>query len=220
MSGKLIVIEGIDGSGKATQSRLLVDYFISNGKMCKGITFPRYGNPSASLVELYLGGGLGDNPDDVSPYAASLFYSVDRYCSYKQDWGEFYNSGGIVVADRYTTSNAVHQSSKLSYSDRDVYLSWLFSLEYDILKLPKPDLVIYLDVPLSVSKSLMLLRDEQTNTKSDIHEKNLDYLDRCKEVSKYLIDKYGWKKVNCSYNGYIRPVDEIHNHIVNLLGDF
>lgn len=141
MSGKLIVFEGTDGSGKATQSKLLFERLQREGIDCRKLNFPRYGEKSAALVELYLGGAFGTHPDDVNAYAASTFYSVDRYASYKQDWGKYYEAGGLLIADRYTTSNAVHQAGKLADGEREKYLDWLFGFEYGLLGLPEPSLV-------------------------------------------------------------------------------
>ena len=146
MSGKLIVFEGTDGSGKATQSKLLFERLQREGIDCRKLNFPRYGEKSAALVELYLGGAFGTHPSDVNAYAASTFYSVDRYASYKQDWGKYYEAGGLLIADRYTTSNAVHQAGKLPDGEREKYLDWLFGFEYGLLGLPEPSLVFYLDV--------------------------------------------------------------------------
>ena len=147
MKGRLIVFEGTDGSGKATQSRLLCEHLRRDGVYLENINFPRYGKPSAAMVQEYLDGNLGKHPGDVNAYAASMFYAMDRYASYKQDWGDFYEAGGLIVADRYTTSNAVHQASKLPEGERKAYLEWLFHTEYELLGLPKPDLVVYLDMP-------------------------------------------------------------------------
>ena len=146
MSGRLIVFEGTDGSGKATQSRLLCEHLRRENMPYKNINCPRYGQPSAAMVQEYLDGHLGSHPGDVNAYAASLMFSMDRYASYKQDWGPFYEAGGLVIADRYTTSNAVHQASKLPEGERKAFLDWLFDTEYRLLELPKPDLVIYLDI--------------------------------------------------------------------------
>ena len=145
--GTLIVLEGLDGSGKATQAKLLAQHLKEAGKNVQEITFPDYASDSSALVKMYLAGQFGDKPDDVNAYAASTFYSVDRYASYKQDWGAFYEAGGLVIADRYTTSNAVHQASKLPEEERSAFLNWLFELEYGKLGLPKPDLVVYLEMP-------------------------------------------------------------------------
>ena len=158
MSGKLIVFEGTDGSGKATQSKLLFERLQREGVDCRKLNFPRYGEKSAALVELYLGGAFGTHPSDVNAYAASTFYSVDRYASYKQDWGKYYEAGGLLIADRYTTSNAVHQCSKLPPEQWDTFLQWLFDYEYHLLGLPAPDKVIYLQVDPAVSQRLMTAR--------------------------------------------------------------
>ena len=169
MSGKLIVFEGTDGSGKATQSRMLCAWLTEQGIPYRNINFPRYGKPSAAMVQEYLDGNLGKNPGDVNAYAASMFYAMDRFASYKQDWGEFYEAGGLIVADRYTTSNAVHQASKLPDEERNVYLDWLFDTEYRLLGLPKPDLVIYLDMPTEITERMMRQREQSTGTHAYIH---------------------------------------------------
>ena len=158
MNGRLIVFEGTDGSGKATQSRLLCEHLQRESIPNKNITFPRYGKPSAAMVQEYLDGNLGRRPGDVNAYAASLMFSMDRYASYKQDWGAFYEAGGLVIADRYTTSNAVHQASKLLPGERKGFLEWLFDLEYGKLGLPEPDLVLYLDMPTEITEKMMRSR--------------------------------------------------------------
>ena len=170
--GRLIVFEGTDGSGKATQSRLLFERLEREGVDCRKLNFPRYGEKSAALVELYLGGAFGSHPDDVNAYAASTFYAVDRYASYKQDWGPFYEAGGLVVADRYTTSNAVHQASKLLPGERKNFLCWLFDTEYRLIGLPEPDLVLYLDMPTEITEKMMRQREAATGTHADIHEQD------------------------------------------------
>lgn len=154
MNGKLIVLEGIDGSGKATQSGLLEDHLIKRGKDVMHISFPDYGSPSSALVKMYLNGDFGRAPGDVNPYAASMLYAVDRFASFRMKWKSFYENGGVVIADRYTTSNMVHQMTK--YDDegkRKEFLSWLDHMEYEELELPRPDVVILLDVPPAVSKN-------------------------------------------------------------------
>ena len=139
--GRLLVIEGLDGSGKATQAKLLASHLAESGCKVMEITFPDYESDSSALVKMYLSGQFGDKPDDVNPYAASSFYAVDRYASYKTRWGSFYEAGGIVIADRYTTSNAVHQCSKLPPEQWDDFLRWAFDYEYRLLGLPAPDAV-------------------------------------------------------------------------------
>ena len=201
--GKLIVFEGTDGSGKATQSKLLLERLRREGVDCLPLTFPRYGEPSAAAVELYLRGELGSKPGDVNAYAASMFFAVDRYCSYKQDWGGYYENGGVLIADRYTTSNAVHQASKLPKGERKAFLDWLFGFEYGKLELPEPTAVFYLDVPTEAA----------TNTNADIHEKDEAYLRACREAGEQLVSDYGWQYVDCSRDGEMRTIEDIHEEI-------
>ena len=217
MSGKLIVFEGTDGSGKATQSRLLCGRLEAEGIPFRKIDFPRYGKPSAAMVQEYLNGNLGKKPGDVNAYAASVFFSMDRYASYKQDWGDFYEAGGLVVADRYTTSNAVHQASKLPESQRKEYLDWLFDLEYGKLGLPKPDLVIYLDMPTEVTERMMRQREQATGTQADIHEQDVEYLQRCLLTARKAADYYGWVKIDYLKDGRERDVDEKNQEIFDIL---
>ncbi len=211
--GKLIVFEGTDGSGKATQSRLLLERLRREGVDCRPLTFPRYGEPSAAAIELYLHGALGAKPGDVNAYAASMFFAVDRYCSYKQDWGGYYENGGVLIADRYTTSNAVHQASKLPKGERKAFLDWLFGFEYGKLELPEPTAVFYLDVPTELTERMMRSREAANHTSADIHEKDADYLRACREVGEQLAADYGWQYVDCSRDGEMRTVEEIHEEI-------
>ena len=154
--GKLIVIEGTDGSGKSTQFRLLTERVAREGREFQKLVFPQYKEESSALIRMYLGGEFGSKPSDVSAYAASAFYAVDRYASYKKVWGQWYEQGGLVLSDRYTTSNAVHQASKEAGEKQGEFLKWLYEFEYDKLGLPCPDLVIYLDVPTDFTEMMML----------------------------------------------------------------
>ena len=215
--GRLIVFEGTDGSGKATQSRLLCKRLEREGIPCRKIDFPRYGKPSAVMVQEYLNGKLGKNPGDVNAYAASMFFSMDRYASYKQDWGDFYENGGLVVANRYTTSNAVHQASKLLKSDRKEYLEWLFHLEYDLLGLPKPDLVIYLDMPTEITERMMRQREKDTGTHADIHEQDEVYLKNCRANAKEIVKACGWSVVDCAEDEKPRTPEDIHAQVYQLV---
>ena len=156
--GKLVVIEGLDGSGKSTQLDLLYENLKKHGIECRAVSFPDYDNPSSTLVKMYLNGNFGTNPNDVNAYAASVFYTVDRYASYKAKWGEYYKNGGTVVSGRYTTSNAVHQASKLNEDKWEDFLSWLYDFEYNKIGIPKPDKVIFLDMPVEVSQKLLTKR--------------------------------------------------------------
>ena len=217
MKGKLIVFEGTDGSGKATQTRLLADRLQREGKALRQITFPRYDNDSSALIRMYLGGEFGTEPGDVNAYAASAFYAVDRFASYKQDWGKFYEDGGLIVADRYTTSNAVHQASKLPAEEREAYLNWLFHFEYELMGLPKPDVVFYLDIPTEITGEMRRKREADTNTTADIHEKDEKYLRECRENAAQVAKLCGWERIDCVRDGRLLSVEEIHNEIVNCL---
>lgn len=211
MNGKLIVFEGTDGSGKATQSRMMAQHLHSEGIGFREIDFPRYGNPFAEPARLYLQGVLGDKPGDVSAYAASVLYAVDRYASYKEDWGRAYEAGELILANRYTTSNAVHQASKLEGEERVHFLDWLNDLEYSKLALPRPDLVIYLDLPTEISERMMRQRETATGSHADIHEKDTAYLRRCCENAREIVRASGWHCIDCSHNGEIRTIEEIHH---------
>ena len=213
MRGKLIVLEGIDGSGKATQARLLRESLERAGRECRQIEFPRYGKPSAAMVQEYLDGNLGKKPGDVNAYAASLFYAMDRYASYKQDWGGFYEAGGLVVADRYATSNAVHQASKLPAGERKAYLDWLFDTEYRLLALPEPDLVLYLDMPAAVTEGMMRRREAAAHTQGDIHERDGDYQARCSRNAREIAGDLGWRVISCASGGAPREIEDIHREI-------
>ena len=213
MSGKLIVFEGTDGSGKATQSELLCRRLETEDRPFRKITFPRYGKPSAAMVEEYLHGNLGKHPGDVNAYAASLFYAMDRYASWKQDWGTFYEDGGLIVADRYTTSNAVHQASKLPEGERKAYLDWLFDLEYRLLGLPAPDLVVYLDMPTELTEKMMRKREAASGTQADIHEQDEAYLRRCRENANEVARLCGWTVIRCGRDGAPRTIEDIQGEV-------
>lgn len=211
--GKLIVIEGTDGSGKSTQFRALTERLQKDGKAFKTLVFPRYSEPSSALIRMYLGGEFGSSPADVNAYAASAFYAVDRYASYKQDWGQWYEDGGLIVSDRYTTSNAVHQASKEQGQAQEEFLKWLYEFEYDKLGLPRPDLTIYLDVPTDFTEKLLRSREAATNTTADIHEQDTAYLATCRLTGRAAAKYYGWTVVNCVQDGNMRSIEDIHEEI-------
>ena len=215
--GKLIVIEGTDGSGKSTQFKQLVQRLEAENKPFRRLVFPRYSEESSALIRLYLGGAFGTKPSDVNAYAASAFYAVDRYASYKQDWGQWYEAGGLVISDRYTTSNAVHQASKEPAETQRTFLHWLYDFECDKLGLPKPDLVIYLDVPTDYTEKMMRHREAETNTKADIHEKDMAYLATCRRSGRTAAEYYGWKIINCVQDGSMRSIEDIHTEIYRLV---
>ena len=211
--GKLIVIEGTDGSGKSTQFRLLSQRLTEENREFKHLVFPRYSEPSSALIRMYLGGEFGGSPADVNAYAASAFYAVDRFASYKQDWGKWYEDGGLVLSDRYTTSNAVHQASKEHGEKQGEFLKWLYEFEYDKLGLPRPDLTIYLDVPTDFTEKLLRGREAATNTHADIHEKDMAYLATCRETGRAAAKFYNWTVIECVRNGTMRSIEDIHQEI-------
>lgn len=214
MKGRLIVIEGTDGSGKSTQFARLCRRAEEEGYQFSRLVFPQYAEPSSALIKMYLNGEFGQKPGDVNAYAASAFYAVDRYASWKKVWQEHYENGGLVLADRYTTSNAVHQASKLPDRDKGEYFRWLSDFEYNRLGLPAPDLVLYLDLPTEKSVEMLRQREEDTHTQGDIHETDTDYLAACRSAAMEAAEVYGWKVVSCLDSaGNLRRIDEIHHEI-------
>ena len=211
--GKLIVIEGTDGSGKSTQFRLLTQRVEDEGLEFRKLVFPQYAEESSALIRMYLGGQFGDKPSDVNAYAASAFYAVDRYASYKKVWGEWYENGGLVLSDRYTTSNAVHQASKEPQETRGEFLRWLYEFEYDKLGLPRPDLTIYLDVPTEYTEQLMRSREAATGTSADIHEQDMEYLSTCRRMGRTAAEFYNWTVIECVRDGAMRSIEDIHQEI-------
>jgi dTMP kinase len=215
--GKLIVFEGTDGSGKSTQFQLLTQRLAREGQAFEQLVFPQYKEPSSALVRMYLQGEFGSSPSDVNAYAASTFYAVDRYASYVKVWRDYYRDGGLILTDRYTTSNAVHQGSKEPPETRGAFFSWLYDLEYDKLGLPAPDLVLYLDMPTALSEQLMRAREQATGTHADIHEQDSGYLARCREAARDAAAHYGWTVVSCARDGQLRTIEDIHNEIYGLV---
>ena len=213
MQGKLIVIEGIDGSGKSTQFKLLTQRLEKEGVPFRKVVFPRYDQSSSTLLRSYLSGEFGKNPGDVNAFAASTFFFVDRFASFKTDWGEFYKSGGIVVCDRYTTSNAIHQGAKIPESALNSFLDWLYDFEFRLMELPKPDIVLYMDVDLDTCLNQMKSRQEKTGTVGDIHETHSEYLASCLKAGASAANRLAWNKVRCLDSGAMRSIDEIHEEI-------
>ena len=211
--GKLIVIEGTDGSGKSTQFRLLTQRVEQEGHAFQKLVFPQYSEPSSALIRMYLGGEFGSKPSDVNAYAASAFYAVDRYASYKKVWGHWYENGGLVLSDRYTTSNAVHQASKVPDDNREAFLHWLYAFEYDQLGLPRPDLTIYLDVPTDFTEKMLRSREAATDTHADIHEQDMAYLATCRRTGRAAAAYYGWTVIECVRDGKMRTIEDIHEEI-------
>ncbi len=214
--GKLIVIDGLDGSGKTTQFNILKDKLAEKGSV-KAISFPDYNSPSSSLVKMYLNGEISKNASDINAYAASSFYAADRYASYKMFWEDSYRQGIPILASRYTTSNAIHQMSKLPESEWDGYLKWLADYEYVRLELPEPDLVIFLDMPPDISQRLLTERYGGDERKKDIHESDLAYIASCRISALYAAEKLGWKVVACGCNGRAFPMEEINGRLLQLI---
>ena len=215
--GKLIVLEGIDGSGKSAQYRRLCARMENDKIAYNHIVFPRYDKDSSALIRMYLGGQFGTHPADVNAYAASTFYAVDRFASYREDWGKLYENGGLIVSDRYTTSNAVHQGSKLPDEELPAFFDWLSDLEYHKMGLPEPDLVIYLDVDLETSLRRMRRREQKNHTAADIHEKDSAYLARCLHTADLACEHYGWHRIPFMKDGAEREADEKNAEIYALI---
>lgn len=220
MNGKLIIIEsGSDASGKATQSEELLKKLTADGYNVRKVEYPNYKSESSTLVKMYLRGDFGKHADDVDAYIASTFFTADRYASFKTEWEEFYRSGGIVIADRYTTSNMVHQASKMEINERDKYLDWLEDYEYNLFKIPRPDEVIFLNVPVDYSIKLMENRKNKFTgeEEKDIHESDKNYLRKTYKNSLYIADKYNWKRVECVENNKLRTIEDISDEIYEIV---
>jgi dTMP kinase len=216
---KLIIIEGLDGSGKSTQIELLENYLKTQSVDYKKIKLPDYDSPSSTLVKMYLAGEFGSNASDVNAYAAGTFYAVDRYASFKLNWKKDYDNGTLILADRYATSNSIYQMEKIDSSEWDNYLDWSADFEYNKIGIPKPDLVIYLDMPVEISQKLMTSRYNGDEGKKDVHEANVEFLNKCRQSALYTAQKQGWKVVSCSDGKEPLSIDEIHNNIVKLIDE-
>ncbi len=212
----LIVFEGVDASGKQTQCEALYNYLKNKGLDVVKISFPDYESQSSALVKMYLGGEFGEEADAVSPYAASSFYAVDRYASYKTKWGKYLESGKIILADRYVTSNMIHQAAKLeSIAEKDAFLSWIYDFEYEKLGLPKPDKVLFLDMPPKFARELMANRANKITNEAekDIHEKDANHLEKAYENAKYVADKFNFKTIKCAEDS-VKPIEKITEEII------
>ena len=219
MNGKLYVIEGVDGSGKATQTELLYQALLSQGKTVRKVSFPDYDSPSSSLIKMYLNGEFGTDPQDVNAFATSVFFAVDRFASFRKDWKAFYDNGGIIIADRYVTSNLVHQAGKISdNAEKERYITWLNELEYGIFGLPKPDCVIFLDMPPAYS---LKLRQERNTLKQgltqDIHEADQTYLQQAYNNAVGIAQHQAWHTISCVADTQIRTIEDIHAEILQTI---
>ncbi len=209
----LFIIEGIDGSGKSTQLKMLKERFEAEGREVVTLKFPVYDDLSSGPVRMYLNGELGSNPDDINAFAASSFYAIDRYASYKKSWEGAYKDGKLILSDRYTVSNIIHQSSKLPLEERPPFIEWLYDLEFGKLGIPMPDMIFYLDVPPQISVKKMEERYGGNAEKKDIHEKDNGYLQRCYDAGIYACDILGMCKVPCIKDGDMLPAEEINDYI-------
>lgn len=214
--GKLFVIDGTDGSGKQTQFEKLKERLDSENIEYKTVSFPNYDSSSSALVKMYLSGEFGDDPKAVNPYVASTFYAVDRFATFKKEYEEYYNNGGIILADRYTTANMVHQAGKiLDEKERDKFLDWLWDFEFNLYGLPIPTKVFFLNMP--IEKSLELIKDRENKFShtavKDIHEKNKQHLQESYNSACYVAKKYDWCEINCIKDDKLRTIEDIHNEI-------
>ena len=211
MKGKLLVLEGTDASGKSTQFERLCQALDERNISYRRLVFPRYQEESSALIRMYLNGQFGSHPDDVNAYTASTFFAVDRYASYQTEWKDYYENGGLILADRYTTSNAVHQASKLEGEEQENYLNWLFDFEYRIMGIPAPDQVFFLDMPTEAVRNLLEHRQGKTQ---DIHEKDIPYLKKCYQTASRLADRFGWHRIRCTQGNAIRSIADISDELV------
>ena len=218
--GKLFVIDGTDGSGKQTQSSLLKERLQKDGIDFKSISFPNYDSPSSALVKMYLEGDFGENQKDVSPYIASTFYAADRYATFKKDFEKYYNNGGIIIADRYTTSNMIHQAGIIKdKQEREKFLKWLWDFEFNLYGLPIPTEVIFLNMPPDYTEKLIQDRENKIT-----HEKQKDIIEKNKQntIDAYnnaleLLKKYNWYEIKCVKDDKIRTIEDINGEIYELV---
>lgn len=216
--GILIAIEGTDSSGKQTQSEKLYATLCEMGIKARLVSFPAYECESSALVKMYLAGEFGTDPKDVNAYAASTFYAMDRFATFRKDWGRDYNDGTVIVADRYVPSNLIHQASKLdNEAEKDAFINWLDELEYNHLGLPRPDVTIFLDMPTETAQKLMAERANKIDNsdKKDIHERNSEYLKKSYQNAKGIADKLLWDVIPCAdKDGNVRDISDISKDIL------
>ena len=219
--GVLIVIEGIDSSGKETQVKMIFEQLLKKNFKVMKLEFPDYKSDSSALIKMYLNGEFGEDPLSVNPYAASLFFASDRFASYKTSWESFYNSSGIIIADRYVSSNMIYQAAKIKDDiERQKFMEWIYDLEFNKLNLPKPDIVIFLSMPVQFCLKLSSKRlNKITGLKDkDIHERNIKYLKKTYEIAIEAARKYQWNIVNCIKDDFVKPIEEINKEILEIIG--
>ena len=214
--GKLFVIDGTDGSGKQTQFQKLQESLTKDGIDYKVVSFPNYDSPSSSLVKMYLSGEFGENAKEISPYIASTFYAADRYATFQTGYKKYYEDGGIILADRYTTANMVHQAGKIKdEKEREKFLNWLWDFEFNLYGLPVPNEVFFLNMPVEKSIELMKYRENKFThqDKKDIHERDINHLKDAYEAACDVSKKYNWYEIKCVKNNEIRTIEDIHQEI-------
>lgn len=214
---KLYVIDGLDGCGKSTQAELAALKLNEAGYKTMLVSFPDYNEPSSALVKMYLGGEFGKNANDVGAYAASAFYAVDRYASYKKHWKDEYENSTVILASRYVSSNILHQMGKLPESEWNGFIGWLDDFEHEKLSLPKPDKIFYLDMPRDVADRLIMSRYNGDLTKKDIHENNRAYLERCGKAAAYAAKSQNWQVIHCSDGDKPYDINKINSELVNYI---
>lgn len=219
MSGRIYVIDGLDGSGKSTQTQRVFEAIQTREQKVLLISYPDYADESSALVRMYLNGEFSENADDVNAYAASSFYAVDRYAGYMRHWKKQYDEGYLIIAARYVSSNAIHQMSKLPETEWGGFLSWLSDYEYNKLCLPKPNRVIFLDMPRRAAESLLENRYGGDEGRRDIHEKNRSYLERCQKTAAYAAKSEGWDVISCAEGDKPLPIDEITRKILDVINE-
>ena len=212
-----IVIDGLDGSGKSTQVSLTEQNLINAEFELKRIKLPDYDSPSCSLVNMYLSGEFGKKAEDVNVYAATAFYAVDRFANFSLKWKDDYISGKNILAERYTTSNAIYQAAKLPDDQWDSYLDWLADFEYNKIGIPKPDITIFLDMPIEVSQKIMSRRYNGDEGKKDVHERDTEFLNKCRKAALYAADKWDWKVIKCNSGDEPRSIEEINDEIMIII---
>ena len=216
--GLLISIEGVDASGKQTQTELLYNYLTAKNIPVRRLSFPAYDSESSAAVRMYLGGALGEHADDVSAYAASTLFAADRFLSYRADWKKDYDAGAVILCDRYVGSNMIHQACKLPEGERGAFLDWLDDFEYGIYGLPRPDLTIFLDMPPEYARILISGRRNKIDSSEvmDIHERDTAYLAKSYANACAVCEKFGWTRILCADGGHIRTVEDISAELCTL----
>jgi dTMP kinase len=222
---KIFVIEGTDGSGKETQTKALFERLTNEGNTIYKTSFPNYNSQSSGPVKEYLSGNISQNPNDISAKAASLFYAVDRYITYKEEIEKIYNDDKtIILLDRYVSSNLLHQGSKIiansdDYTKLDEFTNWIYEREFGDLELPKPNEVFFLYVPTQYTLKMMENRKNKitNNDKKDIHESDTNHLLNSVKSGLYLAKKLNWNIIECIKDDKLRSIEDIHEEIYGII---